>query len=90
VSRWNTNSSKTAERWPRGNPKIRNPRERSRAFKLDALRNLGVDLTAYLTQSRADRVIELRGGGSGTHVHLEQTGAEGEYSKRGGNSQNGP
>jgi len=63
VSRWNTNSSKTAERWPRGNPKIRNPRERSRAFKLDALRNLGVDLTAYLTQSRANWVIELRGGG---------------------------
>lgn len=40
--------------------------------QLDALRNLGVDLTAYLTQSRADRVIELRGGSAGTHVHLDQ------------------
>ena len=28
---------------------------------LAALRDLGVDLTAYLTQGRADRVIELRG-----------------------------
>jgi hypothetical protein len=28
-------------------------------------------LTAYLTQSRADRVIELRGGAPGTHVHLD-------------------
>jgi hypothetical protein len=35
-----------------------------------ALRELGVDLTAYLTQARADRVIELRGGGR-PHVHLE-------------------
>jgi hypothetical protein len=38
---------------------------------LSALRDLGVDLTAYLTQSRADRVIELRGGAPGTHVHLD-------------------
>ena len=38
---------------------------------LGALRDMGVDLTAYLTQSRADRVIELRGGGPGTHVHLD-------------------
>ena len=30
---------------------------------------MGVDLTAYLTQARADRVIELRGA-AGTHVHL--------------------
>ncbi len=37
-----------------------------------ALREMGVDLTAYLTQSRADRVIELRGA-SGTHVHLGET-----------------
>jgi hypothetical protein len=35
-----------------------------------ALRELGVDLTAYLTQARADRVIELRGGGR-PHVHIE-------------------
>jgi hypothetical protein len=38
---------------------------------LSALRSLEVDLTAYLTQARADRVIELRGAASGTHVHLE-------------------
>ena len=35
-----------------------------------ALRELGVDLTAYLTQARADRVIELRGGAN-AHLHLE-------------------
>jgi hypothetical protein len=40
-----------------------------------ALRELGVDLTAYLTQSRADRVIELRGGGR-PHVHLDHPPAE--------------
>lgn len=40
-----------------------------------ALRELGVDLTAYLTQARADRVIELRGGGQ-PHVHLEQATIE--------------
>jgi hypothetical protein len=37
---------------------------------LSALREFGVDLTAYLTQARADRVIELRGAG-GAHVHLD-------------------
>jgi hypothetical protein len=37
---------------------------------LEALRALGVDLTAYLTQARADRVIEVRGS-SRTHVHLD-------------------
>ena len=32
---------------------------------------LGVDLTAYLTQNRADRVIELRGpDGAARHLHL--------------------
>jgi hypothetical protein len=41
-----------------------------------ALRDLGVDLTAYLTQARADRVIELRGGGQ-PHVHLEPPAAAG-------------
>ncbi len=42
---------------------------------LAALRDLGVDLTAYLTQGRADRIIELRGSGHGkdgaTHVHID-------------------
>ena len=41
------------------------------------LRDLGVDLTAYLTQGRADRVIELRGAG-GTHVHLDGVAANGK------------
>ena len=38
---------------------------------LTVLREMGVDLTALLTQSRADRVIELRGNAGGAHVHLE-------------------
>ena len=38
---------------------------------LEALRALKVDLTAYLTQSRADRVIELRGPRGATHLHLD-------------------
>ena len=42
------------------------------------LRELGVDLTAYLTQGRADRVIELRGGAGGTHVHLDGVEANGD------------
>lgn len=37
---------------------------------LAALKEMGVDLTAYLTQGRADRVIELRGA-NGTHLHLD-------------------
>ena len=39
---------------------------------LAALKEMGVDLTAYLTQGRADRVIELRGGNGKTHVHLDR------------------
>ena len=41
---------------------------------LVALRDFGVDLTAFLTQARADRVIELRGNAAGAHVHLEPAG----------------
>jgi hypothetical protein len=37
---------------------------------LTALKALDVDLTAFLTQARADRVIELREA-NGTHVHLD-------------------
>lgn len=37
---------------------------------LASLQKLGVDLTAMLTQHRADQVIELRGGAPGAHVHL--------------------
>ena len=40
---------------------------------LTRLAELGVDLTALLTQGRADRVIELRGGGEATHVHVAPT-----------------
>src|SRR5207302_261683 len=39
---------------------------------LAVLREMGVDLTAFLTQSRADRVIELRGGGAKPHLHIDQ------------------
>ena len=41
----------------------------------DQLRSMGVDLTQYLTQGRADQVIELRGrGGNQPHLHLSQNG----------------
>jgi hypothetical protein len=43
---------------------------------LRVLREMGVDLTAYLTQGRADRVIELRGKGQ-PHIHLEPTDGNG-------------
>lgn len=36
------------------------------------LKNLGVDLTAFLTQHRADNVIELRGAAGQPHVHLDR------------------
>jgi hypothetical protein len=39
---------------------------------LAALKELGVDLTAFLTQGRADRVIELRGKGVNPHLHLDR------------------
>ncbi|VTS03017.1 type iv fimbrial assembly protein : Uncharacterized protein OS=Lottia gigantea GN=LOTGIDRAFT_238660 PE=4 SV=1: T2SE_Nter [Gemmata massiliana] len=52
--------------------------ERQRAH-LAALKEMGVDLTALLTQGRADRVIELRGGkGVSPHLHLDN--ADGEAS----------
>ena len=43
---------------------------------LAGLKEMGVDLTAYLTQGRADRVIELRGA-TGTHVHLDRVEGNG-------------
>jgi hypothetical protein len=49
--------------------------ERTR-LHLAALKEMGVDLTAFLTQGRADRVIELRGKGAAPHLHLD--GADGE------------
>ena len=49
----------------------RQTEERTRQH-LSALKDMGVDLTAFLTQGRADRVIELRGRGANTaHVHLD-------------------
>jgi hypothetical protein len=50
---------------------------------LAALRELGVDLTAYLTQARADRVIEVRGD-SRTHVHLEPQPSNGPAKEKPG------
>ena len=38
---------------------------------LEQLAQMGVDLTAYLTEGRADQIIELRGNGSSaTQLHL--------------------
>lgn len=54
---------------------------------LAELHRLGVDLTAYLTQYRADRVIELRGPrGSATHVHLDPSHPENGARARSGES----
>ena len=39
---------------------------------LKELRDMNVDLTSYLTQNRADRVIELRGGNQ-PHLHLDES-----------------
>ena len=39
---------------------------------LSNLRELGVDLTALLTQHRADKVIEVRGNSSTPHLHLDR------------------
>ena len=51
--------------------------ERQRTH-LALLKEMGVDLTALLTQGRADRVIELRGGkGMSPHLHLDGTDGEG-------------
>ena len=41
------------------------------ARHLAALRALGVDMTAFLTQQRADQIIELRGDRGGAQVHLD-------------------
>ncbi len=48
---------------------------------LAQLKDMGVDLTALLTQGRADRVIELRGGkGMNPHLHLDSAETNGEAS----------
>jgi hypothetical protein len=47
-------------------------RDDAQRLHLAGLKELGVELTALLTQARADRVIELRGGGGAApHLHLE-------------------
>lgn len=53
--------------------RIQEERDAQMRAHLESLRALGVDLTAYLTQSRADRVIELRGPQGVTHLHLDPT-----------------
>lgn len=52
-------AQKVKERWDEGQRR-----------HLGALREMGVDLTKLLTQNRADRVIELRGGPE-AHLHLD-------------------
>ncbi|MFC1610650.1 hypothetical protein ACFL6C_06815 [Myxococcota bacterium] len=48
-----------------------------------ALEKLGVDLTRYLTQARADQVIELRSDGTeATHLHLPGTQPEAQEKRR--------
>lgn len=49
---------------------IRRQSEQQQQEHLRALQELGVDLTAYLTQGRADRIIEVRGNGTSPHIHL--------------------
>lgn len=58
---------------------IRRATDQRQREHLESLKAMSVDLTAFLTQGRADRVIELRGqsNGNGTHVHLDRLG-EGE------------
>ncbi len=53
---------------------IRRQQDTEQLAHLTSLGGLGVDLTSYLTQSRADRVIELRGQGGGAHLHLDEAG----------------
>src|SRR5262249_6339833 len=67
---------------------LRSRQDSHRRDHLAELHRLGVDLTAYLTQDRADRVIEVRGPrGSATHVHLDpsqaQDGARSRTEERG-------
>ena len=53
---------------------LRSRQDTHRREHLAELHRLGVDLTAYLTQDRADRVIEVRGpSGGATHLHLDSS-----------------
>ncbi|WP_168218754.1 GspE/PulE/PilB domain-containing protein [Limnoglobus roseus] len=53
---------------------IRRANDQRQREHLESLKGMSVDLTAFLTQNRADRVIELRGtgNGNGTHVHIDR------------------
>jgi hypothetical protein len=51
--------------------RLRADQDARRREHLLALRDLGVDLTAYLTQGRADRIIEVRGSNGPAHLHLD-------------------
>ncbi|WP_266218071.1 hypothetical protein [Paraliomyxa miuraensis] len=48
-------------------------RQDARLAMFRTLAELGVDLTQYLTQSRSDQIIELRGSGQDAHLHLGPT-----------------
>ncbi len=50
---------------------IRKSQDEEQRHHLESLRTMEVDLTAFLTQARADQVIELRGE-SRPHVHLDR------------------
>jgi hypothetical protein len=52
---------------------IRRGQDEQQRQHLEALRSMGVDLTAFLTQARADQVIELRGA-SRPHIHVDRLG----------------
>jgi hypothetical protein len=51
--------------------RLKTEQDARRRDHLRALRDLGLDLTAYLTQGRADRVIEVRGSNGPAHLHLD-------------------
>ena len=61
----------------------RRQNEESRAH-LEHLGDMGVELTEYLTQGRADQVIELRGKGDRhqPHLHINQTGGDKQPKKQ--------
>jgi hypothetical protein len=66
-----------AERDAELRQRLRDQRDQNQRAHLEALRALGVDLTAFLTQGRADQIIELRGPRGATHVHLGPDGRAG-------------
>ena len=51
--------------------RLQTEQDSQRRDHLQALRDIGVDLTAFLTQGRADRIIELRGAAGPSHLHID-------------------